>query len=784
MGSATVPSVALRSTLASTLAVAACFVLASCNASPPPDSEADAGADADADPPSFVGSETCGGCHPTALASWRGSPHDRAMEVPGPDSVLGDFEDASLRHFGVESRFFRRGDRYLVETEGPGGERGEFEVRYTFGFEPLQQYLVGLEGGRLQALPFAWDTRPAEIGGQRWFHLYPDERIAPDDSLYWTGRYQSWNAMCAACHSTGLHKGYDADTDSYQTVFEELDVACESCHGPGSGHVAAARAARTGGSKSTSARTGLGVDLGSDAATEIESCAPCHSRRHRITLEAAVPRPLLDHYVPATLRPGLYHPDGQIQDEVYVYGSFLQSRMFAAGVRCSDCHEPHGLGLRAEGDALCTRCHSESPDARFPGLAAKHYDTPEHHFHPVDSEGARCVSCHMPARTYMVVDPRRDHGLRIPRPDLAAKLGTPDVCSDCHRDREPGWAAGIVRERLGERASTPHWSETVARARDGDEAVLAELTALVSDLTLPAIVRATGLELLPPVDPQTVAALTAAAGDRDPQVRLAAVAALEGLSAEARAAAVAPLLGDPIRAVRIEAARVLSSVPPDTLQPAARRAFDAALLEFETAQMAQGDLPSAHLNLGVVHANRRRHALAERAYRTALRLDPGFLPASANLSVLYNELGRNEDAERVLRDALARSPDEGELHYSLGLLLAEQQRLEASLEHLTRATELLPERARTRYNQGLALQQLGRLAEAEAALVRARSLAPGEPGILHALAIAASQQQAWERARDYTRELIELAPEASGPRELMQRIEAELSAPAGSPLGR
>jgi cytochrome c553 len=78
----------------------------------------------------------------------------------------------------------------------------------VFGVYPLQQYLLPLDDGRLQALSIAWDSRPAEEGGQRWYHLYPDEAIAHDDPLHWTGPYQNWNTRCAECHSTDLHKNY------------------------------------------------------------------------------------------------------------------------------------------------------------------------------------------------------------------------------------------------------------------------------------------------------------------------------------------------------------------------------------------------------------------------------------------------------------------------------------------------------------------------------------------------------------------------------------------------
>jgi hypothetical protein len=361
------------------------------------------------------------------------------MDIANARTVLGDFDDARSEHRGVATTFRRDGERFLVRTEGPQGQLEEYEITHTFGVEPLQQYLVPFPGGRMQALGIAWDTRPIEDGGQRWFHLYPHEEIGPDDPLHWTGVQLRWNYMCAECHSTHLQRGYDVAHDTYQTTWSEIDVSCEACHGPGSAPVAWVEAAARGdprldvrlgdrdrGRWILDPNTGIAQRSVKRARpTQVEACARCHSRRTTITSDYPYGRPLLDTHIPALLEEGLYHADGQILDEVYVWGSFVQSRMYAAGVTCSDCHDPHSLDTRNRGgNATCASCHSP---ARF--------DTPEHHHHERASTGASCVACHMPARTYMGVDARRDHSMRIPRPDPSVALGTPNVCNGCHPDR-------------------------------------------------------------------------------------------------------------------------------------------------------------------------------------------------------------------------------------------------------------------------------------------------------------------------------------------------------------
>ena len=676
----------------------------------------------------YVDETACAGCHEAEHQAWTGSHHDLAMQLATRETVLGDFADATYTHRGVTSRFFTRDGRFFVNTEGADGQLADFELTYAFGAEPLQQYLAPFPGGRLQSLTIAWDTRRKE-----WFHLYPDERIAPDDPLHWTGRYQTWNAMCAECHSTNLRKNYDVASDTYRTVWDALDVGCQACHGPGERHVAWARTGVSGPAEGAAA-AGLVVDLDdAEPETEIQACAGCHAHRQRISATDRHARPLLDDFLPSTLRDGLYFPDGQIRDEVYVWGSFAQSRMYRAGVRCSNCHDPHGLDLAAEGNAVCLQCHRETPVERFPTLRPKRYDTPAHHFHEPGSSGAQCVSCHMPARTYMRVDDRRDHGFRIPRPDLSVELGTPNACTRCHTDETDAWAADRAMDWWGSPRS-PHFAEVLAAARRGDPAAESGLRTLAGDVNAPAIVRATALEHLVQYGrPATQIAISAAA-DPDPLVRAAAAGTLERVDPQVRIAALAPLLDDSVRAVRIEAARALTSMPRAALDTRQAQRLDAALAELVDAETASADLPGAHLNLGILRLRSGDPGQAERDYRRALELDPGFTPARFNLANLLNLLGNNAEAEMVLQEGIERAPGEGELHYSLGLVLAEEGRFEPAAASLARAAALLPDRPRVRYNLGLVLQRLGRADEAEAALLEANTLNPRDPDVLAALA--------------------------------------------------
>ena len=707
--------------------------------------------------PDYASNQVCVECHPEQARQWEPSNHARASARARPNTVRGNFENATFASRGKTSRFLRRGDRFLIKTEGPDRRVSEFEVAYVIGYEPLQQYVIELPGGRLQAFTIAWDTNQ-----RRWFDLHPDDDARPGDGLHWTGRYQNWNTMCAACHTTNLMKGYDAAADSYRTTWSDINVACQACHGPGGRHVEWARAGGRG------SPAGLVVDLRARA-SEIDMCARCHARRGELTSTPSPGHSLLDDYLPALLTEGLYYPDGQQLDEVYVDGSFRQSKMYAAGVRCSDCHDPHSGAMRAVGNQLCVRCHSATPDARFAKAGGKTYDSPGHHFHTPGTPGAQCVSCHMPPRTYMTLDERRDHSLRVPRPDLTAKLGVPNACTGCHDDKPAAWAAdAITRWRGGRPADRPHYGDVLAAGRAGQRGAVDALASLSRDAATPAIVRATALNLITRynVDPGD-----GGLRDVDPIVRVAAVDACEGLPPLERVPRIVPLLSDPIRAVRIAAARVLAAVPRDQLDTTQRAALEAAIVELIASLRAQLDMPAANLNLGVVYEHLGQSALAETSYLRTLQLDPDLAAARVNLAQLYAGQSRIELAERVLSDGIRRQPARGELYFARGLLLAEANRFADAERALASAVRLEPAHARVRYNHALVLQRLGRRPEAERALVGAARLDPSDPTIVYAVAAFYAEDRAWPKALEWAQRFAALDPDDPQARQLIRYVQ-------------
>jgi len=693
--------------------------------------------------PHYVGRQSCADCHAAQHASWSGSDHDLAMDRATPENVLGDFNDCEFVYQGVESRFFRRDGGCYVHTEDADGTMRDFRIAYTFGVRPLQQYMVEFPDGRVQVLRIAWDTVH-----KKWFYVPPpdvtDERIEPGDPLHWTGVAQNWNHSCADCHSTNVHKNYDLATGTYHTTFSEIDVSCEACHGPGSLHVELAESH----SLFWDRRYGYGLARLKEPQnrTEIEACAKCHSRRNQIHAQYHPGQDLLDNYEPALLESGLYHADGQILDEVYVYGSFLQSRMYREDVRCTDCHDPHTSRLKREGNRLCTECHT-----------AGKYDTPAHHHHDVDSAGARCVECHMPKRTYMVVDPRRDHSLRVPRPDLSVSLGTPNACNDCHNKphETPQWAADKVVAWYGEqRPDDPHYAPALAAGRQMDPAAADDLGKLVKRRATPDIVRATALSLLATYPGQPAARATEEClTHASPLVRAAAIRGFAASQPGQVLQTLAPALNDPVRTVRITAATRLAAVRPQLLTRTQRESLQRAIAEYEDSQQLNADRAAAHLNLGNLYQDLGRHQDAQSAFRTAIRLEPYLAGPRSNLALLLERTGGDREAVRRLRSE--------------------------ELKLLARDVGHFPDNPWLQERYGLLLYLMDRPREAQSALEAAARLAPHAQRVRLELTLLYEKNEQWESALESARELLRLSPDDPGSRAILQRLKQQADRAAG-----
>ena len=725
----------------------------------------------------FAGSRKCMDCHKTEYDKWRNSHHDHAMEVADDAAVLGDFNDAVFEFQGVESRFYRKDKKFWVYTQGPDGKMGEFEITHTFGWLPLQQYLVPFPGGRLQCLPIAWDVRE-----KRWYHLYPKTPVDPADWLYWTNAGQNWNGMCAECHSTNLKKNYDIQKDAYQTTWSEIDVGCEACHGPASRHVEWAELPDM--ARPQTANFELVVKAkGMDSREQVELCAPCHSRRAILGDYTHTEPDLLDSMLPSLLTPELYFADGQILEEVYVYGSFTQSKMYRRNVRCSDCHDVHSIKKVKEGNALCLQCHR-----------AGIYDSQAHHFHKKKGEkgepirsadgkilfdvgsGAECAQCHMPERPYMVIDYRADHSFRIPRPDLSIKLGAPNACNRCHVDETDQWADQYITKWYGP-GRKAHYGSILDAGRKQLPEAQNDLLKLAADPLYPVIVRATALSLLEAYPgEETRKALELALMDDEALIRRTAVDQLRIPDHTRQTTLLSSMLYDPVKAVHMEAARRMTEIPDPPLDRNQKKVFQVSLDEYQKSMEYSADFAFGRYNLANLYVALKQQQKAIQNYRAAIKIDNLFYPAKVNLAMLYNQMGQNNEALTLLRDVVINHPELYEVQYSLGLLLAEEKKYAEAVKYLELAAGGMPGRARIHYNLGLLRQHLKQDSDAEASLLKAQALEPDNLDYLYALADFYLKRNKIQQARSIAEEMVARHPTQRIGHDILKLTEKNLEA--------
>jgi predicted CXXCH cytochrome family protein len=681
---------------------------------------AGAGVGGAAPTPHFVGTQACAGCHPAEQAAWSSSHHRHAMEPADANSVLGDFGGVTFRYFGRETRFSRQGSTFQITTENQQGKAETFKVAYTLGYAPLQQYLVAFDGGAIQALPFAWDARPREKGGQRWFHLYPDTDVTPADPLFWMRPRQNWNHQCGDCHTTSFNKRFSDATGRFDSQWSELGNGCESCHGAGSAHVQAAQRPASRAS-ARSFVNGLHTQ-----AEQIDQCGACHARRIRLRDDASH-EAMHDTWRPELLQDSLYFVDGQIKDEVFELGSFLQSKMAARGIICSHCHDPHTARLRAEGNALCTRCHDRQT-----------FDGPQHHFHPAGTAGARCVSCHMPSRTYMVVHERRDHRIAVPRPDLSATLGTPNACATCHEARGNAWAADAIASHRSGRRQGPSGAELLgpalwsARHEQGD--AVASVRALLADPTVAGVSKATALSALGASAPIEAAAIAEPLlRSADPWARLGAVEALRPAPDATLTRLLASQATDTSRAVRLDAAPLLGSASMGTLPASARENVTALLTEYAAWLTANADRAEALVELAALRRAAGDPVAARAAFERALRRDDTSMVAYLNFADYLRGNGDDAAAETLLRKACALYPESADAHFALGMLLVRRKEVTHGVSELGRANALAPNNSHYAYAYGVGLHSTRQDEHALATLSDARTRFPDNAPIQAAL---------------------------------------------------
>jgi len=715
----------------------------------------------------FVDNNLCQSCHTDEYKAWKTSHHYHAMEEPSELSVLGDFDNSVYSDANIHAKFSKRDNLYFVALEDATGSTREFEVKYTFGWHPLQQYLLALPGGRLQALTVAWD-----VNEKKWFRLLSNENAHYGDAAHWAGRLHNWNSQCAECHSTNLEKNYDSITDTYQTHFSGINVNCQACHGPGEKHITWANSEDI-----QKEDNGIVVNIPSKMnrverqQAEINMCARCHSRRTRLTENDHHGESFLEQFTPLLLSEEHYYSDGQIDDEVYVYGSFVQSKMYKAGVTCSDCHNVHTGETHAKGDAICTSCHNLSPSAEFASLKPFDYTSSKHHHHPIESEGARCVSCHMPDKTFMGIDPRRDHSFKIPKPDLSEQIGSPNACVNCHQDKDNNWASTKLRSWHNKGASSQKsFAKAIHLGRLSEQQGLIALAELVESQE-PFIARATAADLLGQYGNLANQSLQEFSQDEHLLVRAAALEGLSRIPSPENKKRLVNALNDSSRLVRITAARGLVGIPRQDLSEKEVEAYNLNIAEYIKTQQASAETPEAQLNLARFYSQNGDVTLATKAFEKAIQLDSKFGPSYFQYATILSQLGKLDAAESVLQQAIDHIPSYSDSYFALGLLYAQKGSAKQAAPMLKKSMLLQPDNPQYSYNYGLLLQQMGLYSDAEKALRQSYAASVSSPEALYALAVMFIESKDSKQAEETLRQLMETFPNYQPANQLFKHLQ-------------
>ena len=695
----------------------------------------------------YAGSQSCKECHAVEFEKWETSHHGLAERKPEDKLDLAGFEPPQVFHHGSQTTEARKKDGvYEIVSLGFDNKREAYPVERVIGHDPLRQFLVQGQNGRLHAMEACFDPKKGD-----WFDVYGDEDRKPGEWGHWTGRGMVWNQMCASCHNTRVRKNYDQKTDSYHTSMAELTVSCESCHGPMKKHDDWQRQFKGSGQKDPTL-----VKWSRDQ--QVDNCAGCHARRGEITGDFVPGESFWDHYLlTITDHTDTYYPDGQIRDEDYEFASFFSSRMYHAGVRCMDCHDMHSMKTILPGNQLCMRCHTAGGFPNAPTIVPA-----MHTFHQAESTGNQCINCHMPQTTYMQRHPRHDHGFTIPDPLLTKQYGVPNACNKCHTDQTVDWTLAATEKWYGERMNRKTRSRaiTIAKAREGNPEGRDGLLKLLETDEIPHW-KASATLLLDRwmAEPPVQQAVAKQLQHEHPMVRQSAARVIESaLQDSSLRAATEKLLEDPVRSVRVTAAWSLRS----TLNMDSVAGKDLQhMLELNS------DQPSGQMQLGQFYYALRDVLNAIQHMEKAISWDPNSPPFHHDLALLYSAAGNNAKVIEKLRDAIKLAPNEGQFHYELGLALSETGDMNATIAALQDCVRVTPQFARAWYNLGLALNGQGRTAEAMDALRKGEVADPSDPGIPYARATILAQLGQKQEAIAATQKALNINPGFQEARQLM-----------------
>jgi len=706
----------------------------------------------------YTGSIACKECHSNEYDAWARSHHALAERTVQLALDRPAFDPPSTIHAGSQSaQVHLEGPVPQIVADDLSGQSRSHAVRRVIGADPLRQFLVDGPSGRMQAMEAAYDPTRGD-----WFDVFGNEDRRPGEWGHWTGRGMNWNSMCAACHNTRLHKNYAEQDDSYHTQMAEMSVGCEACHGPSKAHSAWQLDHKlTDGLKQQAKPPDPTLPhLSRDQ--NLDTCASCHARRSSITGDFVPGQSFFDQFsLDGVDESETFYADGQVRDEDYEFSAFLGSKMYAAGVRCMDCHDVHSGRTLLAGNTLCMKCHTGA----FPKAPVINPFT--HTFHAPASAGSQCVNCHMPQTTYMQRHARHDHGFTIPDPLLTEKTNVPNACNRCHADKSADWAAAAVQQWYGAKMDRPSHQRAVAfaAARKGDGAARPALVAILADPGESFYWKSAAVRLLGrwANDSTVVSVLSEQLHAAHPLVRESGVTTLAPAvdhDPELRQA-IQPLLSDPSRNVRVAAAQAMAG-QIDSDSPAAR--------EYLASLDEQADQPAGQFQLAVYQHNRGNPDSAIAHLERAVTWDQQSPSLHREAAVLFATLARPREALLQIELACRLDPENAEYELLHGLAAVEAGDPADGIEAMERAVRLDPHFSRAWYNIGLMKQKAGSFAEALAALKKAEEADGSDPQIPYARAVLLKQLHQTAEARAAAERALAISPRYQDAAELLQSL--------------
>ncbi len=715
--------------------------------------------DAGKEPSSYAGSASCRECHERFYQLWSTSMHGLAMQ-PYTESFAVEKLTPHQGDIAIGKATYRADidEGVVIETDRRGTKT--FQIEHVLGGKNVYYFLTPLDKGRLQTLPVAYDVNKKE-----WFDTAASGiRHFPGggqgEAVDWQHYTYTFNTACYSCHVSQLDSNYDIGTDSYDTTWSEPGINCETCHGPAAEHNTIARATPKGQPLpelriiSTKTMT---------TAQRNDSCSGCHAKASPLTSAYRPGERFYDHYDLATLEDADFYPDGRDLGENYTLTSWNMSPCAKSGqLDCMHCHTSSGRYRfkQEKFNNACLPCHGDKVE-----------NPAAHTHHPVQSEGSKCVSCHMPMTAFARMN-RSDHSMLPPTPAATLAYQSPNACNICHQDKNAAWADQLVRQWRTRDYQAPVLKRAalIDAARKRDWSKLPDMIAYIADPGHDEIFAASLIRLIPPAqNPRLKEVFLGAAKDPSPLVRSAAVQALGLIPSVESLQALIEATADDYRLVRVRAASGIASFPRMSVPPAYQAQMRKANDEYIALITARADQWTSHYNLGNYYLGQGDARAAAASYQTALQLDPQAILPMVNTSIAHARMGENDRAEKALQEALKQAPDNAAANFNMGLLQAGKNNLASAETYLKKAFAADPQMAQAAYNLCI-ITAADRIGEAVNWCRQASDINPQEPKYAYTLAFYQNRQGDREAAVTTLQALLAKYPQHKDAERLLNEI--------------